>query len=277
MRKISEEVKAVILQHKEEEFNGILGGCQSPEAVYHLSDLRTNLIRWIEIGKGDRVLEIGSECGALTSYLGQKAGELVCIEPSAEMMTLNQKRNEGTKEIRYLCMEAEKAFAELEKESFDLIFMIGFDERIHKEWMPVIFSLLKKKGRFVFAADNKYGLQFFAGNQDEDGRGYFPFTGEEEEDSFRLLSRQSLVELMERAGCKDYRFYYPFPDYRYANSIYSDDYLPRQNELKRSWRNMAQQRMVLFDEESAFRNICRDGLFPLFTNSFLLIGEKNEG
>lgn len=273
MRKISGEVRNVLTSHREEEYNEILGHCRTAELVYHLSDLRANVIRWIEIGQKDRVLELGSECGAISSYLRKKAGELVCFDVSAEMTELNRARNEGADNVTYLSGEPEKALAELEAESFDLIFMIGLDLELKEELMPRLAALLKKKGRLVFAADNKYGLQFFAGNQDEDGRGYFPFATEEE-DSFRLLSKGKMEELMRLADLDHLQFYYPFPDYRYSTAIYSDQYLPRQNELKRSWRNMSGQRMVLFDEESAFRNICRDGLFPLFSNSFLVIGEK---
>ncbi len=276
MRKVSEEVRTVLFSHREEEYNQILGHCLTPELVYHLSDLRANVIRWIEIDQDARVLELGSECGAISSYLCQKAGELVCFEPSSEMMELNQIRNKKAENISYLCGEMEEALAELAPESFDLIFMIGLDLEVKEEVMQQLSSLLKKKGRLIFAADNKYGLQFFAGNQDEDGRGYFPFAAETEEDSFRLLSRNKIEELMRLAGLADLQFYYPFPDYRYTNVLYSDEYLPRQSELKRSWRNMSGQRMVLFDEESAFRSICKDGLFSFFSNSFLVIGEKNE-
>lgn len=276
MRKISGEVRSVITGRREEEYNEILGKCRTPELVYHLSDLRVNVIRWIEIAKDARVLELGSECGAISSYLWKKAGELVCLEESSEMSVLNRIRNKEADNMTCLCGETEELLEELTPESFDLIFMIGQDLEVKEELMPKLASLLKKQGRLVFAADNKYGLQFFAGNQDEDGRGYFPFTAEEGEDSFRLLSKKRIEKLMKLAGLDDLRFYYPFPDYRYTNVLYSDQYLPRQNELKRSWRNVSEQRMVLFDEESAFRNICQDGLFPLFSNSFLVIGEKNE-
>jgi predicted O-methyltransferase YrrM len=273
MRKISEEVRTVITGHREEEYNEILGSCRTPELVYHLSDLRANLIRWIEMEENARILELGSECGAISSYLWKKAGELVCLEESSEMAVLNRIRNKEADNMTCLCGETEKLLEELAPESFDLIFMIGLDLELKEELMPKLASLLKKGGRLVLAADNKYGLQFFAGNQDEDGRGYFPFAAEES-DSFRLLSKKRIEELMELAGLDELLFYYPFPDYRYSTVLYSDQYLPRQNELKRSWRNMSGQRMVLFDEESAFRNICRDDLFPFFSNSFLVIGEK---
>ncbi len=273
MRKISEEVRSVITGHREEEYNEILGQCRTAELVYHLSDLRANVIRWIEMDENARVLELGSECGAISSYLWKKAGELVCLEESNEMAVLNRIRNKEADHMTCLCGETKKLLEELAPESFDLIFMIGLDLEVKETLMPKLASLLKKEGRLVFAADNKYGLQFFAGNQDEDGRGYFPFVAEEG-DSFRLLSKNRMEELMKLAGLVNLQFYYPFPDYRYSTVLYSDQYLPKQNELKRSWRNMSGQRMVLFDEESAFRTICRDDLFPFFSNSFLVIGEK---
>jgi SAM-dependent methyltransferase len=276
MRQISEELKSAILQHKEEEFNALLGSSVSTDLVYQLSDLRANVIRQIPIEKTERILEIGSECGAISSYLKDKAGELVCIEPSSAMMELNQHRNAGTENISYICKDAKEALKELEENSFDKIFMIGLDLELDLTIPSFAASLLKKGGQLILAADNKYGLQFFAGNQDEDGRGYFPFEADAQQDSFRLLSHKEIEEVMQAANMAKYDFYYPYPDYRYTTVIYSDQYLPQENELKRSWRNMSKERMVLFDEEGAFRSICKDGLFPVFTNSFLVIGEKHE-
>lgn len=60
-------------------------------------------------------------------------------------------------------------------------------------------------------------------------------------------------------------------------SVYSDAYLPSVGELTTNIRNFDRERLLLFDEKNAFDNIIREGLFPLYSNSYMLIiGEEPE-
>ena len=71
-------------------------------------------------------------------------------------------------------------------------------------------------------------------------------------------------------GIEDYKFYYPYPDYKFPLKVFSDEYLPKVGELNTNLQNFDRDRMLLFDEAKAFDNIIREGLFPLYTNSFLV-------
>ena len=52
--------------------------------------------------------------------------------------------------------------------------------------------------------------------------------------------------------------------------IYSDENLPKPGSLSDNIRNFDRRRLVLFDEKEAFDSLIQDGLFPLFSNSFLV-------
>jgi len=43
---------------------------------YHFSPLRHNLFRHIPIAKTDKILELGSGCGAITRFLGEKKADV---------------------------------------------------------------------------------------------------------------------------------------------------------------------------------------------------------
>ena len=45
-------------------FNG-----EDPFMLYHLSSMRSNILSWYDFDPNGTALEIGAECGALTSYL----------------------------------------------------------------------------------------------------------------------------------------------------------------------------------------------------------------
>lgn len=85
-----------------------------------------------------------------------------------------------------------------------------------------------------------------------------------------------LEEIAQRVGCNNYEFYYPYPDYKFPLVIYSDYYLPKIGDLKYNMRNFDRERMILFDETKAFDTIINDGLFPLYTNSYLMVIKKGD-
>ena len=55
------------------------------------------------------------------------------------------------------------------------------------------------------------------------------------------------------------------------SSIYSDTRLPDGSELTDNIRNFDMDRLLLFDEHEAYEGITRDGLYPVFANSFEVI------
>ena len=57
-------------------------------------------------------------------------------------------------------------------------------------------------------------------------------------------------------------------------TIYSDEYLPETGELRNITTPYDRERYELFDEEIAYDEICREGQFPLFANSFLVMASE---
>ena len=85
-----------------------------------------------------------------------------------------------------------------------------------------------------------------------------------------------LEQMLQENGFSKFKFYYPYPDYKFPAVIYSDEYLPKPGELRKNQRNFDADRITLFDEGKAFDGILKSGLFPVFSNSFLIEVEKKE-
>ena len=79
-----------------------------------------------------------------------------------------------------------------------------------------------------------------------------------------------------RAGYKDMTFYYPYPDYKFPMAIYSDDYLPKKGELSRNNLNFDREKIYMFDESKVFDQVLEEGMFPFFSNSFLVEARVGE-
>ena len=58
-------------------------------------------------------------------------------------------------------------------------------------------------------------------------------------------------------------------------TVYTDAYLPGKGELHDNIRNFDRDRMLLFDEKSAFDGIVEDGLFSVFENSYCAVIGKD--
>ena len=86
-----------------------------------------------------------------------------------------------------------------------------------------------------------------------------------------MYSKIELEKMIRSAGYQTNEIRYPYPDYMFTSSIYSDDRLPQKGELNKNRRNYSQERMKLFDEEKVFDQIIDDGMFPYFSNAYLMV------
>jgi hypothetical protein len=133
----------------------------------------------------------------------------------------------------------------------------------------------KAEGRMVIAIENKFGLKYFAGCREDHLGTYFSgLEGYREGGSARTFTRHGLEKILAKSGIEEYEFYYPYPDYKFMTTVYSDKYLPRKGELSNNLRNFDRERVLLFDETLVFDQIIDEGEFPLFSNSYLLLVGK---
>lgn len=281
---VEDELLEIVRNFSEVEYRTIIEERKSWPILYHLSPLRENVVDWIPLKKPDKVLEIGAGCGAITGALSRKAGEVSCVELSKKRSLINANRH----------MECENVtihvgnFQEIEPDlpsDYDYIFLIGVFEYAQSyiggenpftEFLEIIKAHLKDGGRIVIAIENKYGLKYFAGCVEDHLGSYFSGIENYGADSgVKTFSRRGLERIFRACGVEQYHFYYPYPDYKLPTSIYSDEYLPGKGELSNNVNNFDHDRMMLFDEKSAFDGIAEEGVFGIFSNSFLVVLGEN--
>lgn len=277
---IEDELLEIVKNHSKEEFRGIIEEKASWPILYHLSPLRENIVEWIPIEPGAKVLEIGSGCGAITGSLSRKSGSLTCVDLSKKRSLINAYRNKECDNVVIHVGNFKDIEPALEMD-YDYIFLIGVFEygqgyiggdHPYEEFMAIMQKHLAPKGRMGIAIENKYGLKYFAGCREDHIGDYF--TGIEDYPSgggVRTFSRNGLIRILEANQVEQFCFYYPYPDYKFVSNIYSDEYLPKVGELSTNFRNFDRDRMLLFDEKNAFDGLIRDGMFQEFSNSFMVM------
>lgn len=280
---IEDELLDIVKNHAEVEYQKIIEEKANWPILYHLSPLRENIVDWIPVSPDAKVLEVGSGCGAITGALARKAKEVTCVDLSKKRSMINAYRHSECDNVTIHVGNFKDIEPDLPSD-FDYIFLIGVFEygqsymgtdKPFEEFLTIIMKHLAPGGRVVIAIENKYGLKYFAGCM-EDHLGTY-FSGIEnyaDGGGVRTFSRKGLEKIFAACGVKKYSFYYPYPDYKFMTTVYSDAYLPGKGELSNNLRNFDRDRMALFDERYAFDGIVEDNLFSVFANSFeVIIGD----
>ncbi len=283
---VEDELLSIAREHTEEEFPALIAERRKWPILYHLSDLRGNIVDWIRLKSGAKVLEVGAGCGAVTGTLAKKAGHLDCVDLSKKRSMINAWRHRDAENICIHVGNFEDIEPDLDSD-YDAIFLIGVFEYaasyIHDadpygSFLRIIRKHLKKDGLLVIAIENRLGMKYFGGAREDHLGSYF--SGIEDYPGggvVRTFSRPALEKRLRAEGIDDYHFYYPYPDYKFMLSLYSDRRLPQEGELSTNHLRLDRDRMELFDESRAYDAAIRDGVFPLFSNSYLLlIGPESE-
>jgi len=282
---VEDELLDIVKTYSKENYNSIIAQKKSWPILYHLSHIRENLVEWLPITKEHTVLEVGAGCGAITGCLADKAKMVTCIELSKKRSMINAYRNQDKNNIEIMIGN----FEDVEKsitEKYDFITLIGVLEYSEKyissdtpyeTFLRIIKNHLKPSGQVIIAIENKLGMKYWAGcKEDHTGQYFDGLENYRHTTGVRTFSKTELERLLSAAGFKTSKFFYPYPDYKLPMLIYSDEYLPKENELDNNVRNFDNDRFFLFDETNVFNSIINEGVFPLFSNSYLVIAQMEE-
>lgn len=283
--KVEDEMLDIAMNNSENDFNRLIAERNSWPILYHFSHIRTNVVTWLPITKNDRVLEIGSGCGAITGALSDMAFSVDCIELSKKRSMINAYRNIDKDNI---CIKVGN-FNDIEKkleEKYDYITLIGVFEYAESyidssepyiDFLTKIGKHLKENGKIIIAIENKYGLKYWAGCKEDHVSDFFEgIEGYSKTSGVKTFSKNKLEKIVKESRLEVLEFYYPYPDYKFPNVIFSDKNLPQKGDLIINRRNFDNDRLVLFDEEKVYEELIEDGMFEMFSNSFILVIGKGD-
>ena len=274
--------------HQPQEYPDILQYQTDSTLLYHLSPMRQHLLEWYEFPQGAKILELGAQSGILTELFLEKGAVVDAIESVKILTKCNLKRNENRQGLSLFNGYLECACAEwkqLQIESYDYIVLAGSltetgalmgRKASQQEVLELVYRYLKPQGHLIVVMENRLGLKYWAGCKEELTGKYFAgiqgLSGKED----GPRSKKELEKLLEKTGYGELQFYYPYPDAVFPTMLYSDDYLPKQGELRINIRNFDRERFVLFDERKVYDMLVDEQLYPQYANAFLVIAQKGK-
>ncbi len=275
---VEDKLLNIAKNNTEEELNRVIADEADWAVLYHFSHIRKNIIASVPMSKDDKVLEIGSGCGAITGGLCERAGHVTCIDLSKKRSLINAYRNDKYDNFEIMVGNFKTIEPNLTEE-YDVITLIGVFEygeayiggdRPYIDFINIIKKHLKPDGRLIIAIENRFGLKYFAGcREDHTGEFFDGINGYPNPAGVRTFDKDELTKMFDECRLSS-KFFYPYPDYKLPFVIYSDDYLPKTGELRSNNYNLDRDRIVLFDDDKVFDDIVRQGMFPQFSNSYLV-------
>ena len=278
---VENKLLSIVQNHEEEK---ALQENSSWPILYHLSDMRESIVEWYPFEKDSEVLEIGSGCGAISGVLSRKVKKVTGIELSKRRSLINAHRNKDCDNLSIIVGN----FKDIElNQKFDYITLIGVleyaalyigGEQPYRKMLLQIKKYLKPHGKIMIAIENKMGFKYLNGAK-EDHVGQ-RFAGIEDYRFFpkvRTFSKPEMMELLDGCGLRNAKFYYPTPDYKLPDTIYSDKYMPQRGSVRIWNHNYSETRIALYNDAIMADQLCKDRVFDYFSNSFLVVvNDTNE-
>lgn len=238
------------------------------------SPLRQSILNWYEFKRDASLLEIHAEYGALTGLFCQRCAMVTSIAATADEEEILLKRYGKKENFHIIKGNLPEVFQEMD-EQYDYIVAFGSIESADNpaaaisQWM----QQLKPGGKLLLTAENRYGLKYFCGAKDP--YTFIPFDGVNGylgvlDGSGECLSRKELVTAIERAGVYKYQFYYPVPDSRMPQMIFSDRYMKGTNAAERLVDYHYEDESMVGVEHRIFSEMIDSGALPFMANSFLV-------
>lgn len=250
---------------------------------YHLSHLRENILNWYPFNENCSILEIGAGCGALTGLFSEKANKVKAVELTEKRAQITFERHKNKENIEIFVGNLNNMEFH---EKFDYVILNGVLEYAKqftntddpfKDFLIKIRSFLKDDGVILIAIENRLGLKYISGFKEDHTSTFFSGINQYiDTDKVRTFSKLELENIIENAGFHNYKFFYPYPDYKFPEIIHTDFFIEKY-PFKEKIPNYDQSRAKFFDENLLNKSLGYEGISKHFSNSFLVEIKNNEG
>jgi len=258
-------------------------------SYYHFGPGRANIFKSLDLFPDSKVLELGSGCGAISRYLGEKFKSVDSIEGSFMRARIGRTRCRDLENVRLFCSNIDRiAFEPV----YDIVTLIGvweyasvYMEQACQDAFLSLFnsakSALKSDGVLIIAIENKIGLKYWTGSpEDHTGKLYDSIHGYPRGKSAVTFSKNEIAGYLYDAGFKYFHFYHCFPDYKFASTVISD--VGQENEMYlHNWvaipfRILSGPREYNIHEGLALRTLSKAGLLREFANSLVIVASQDD-
>lgn len=232
--------------------------------------LREGLLNWYPFSKEGTVLDVCEGFGALAGLLSRSCRDVTVLAGSLQMAQRIRKRYEKCKNVK-IGVGSLDGFETEQRYDYIIIEKLILRKDELKACIQSALKFLKEEGRLFFACDNRFGMKYWCGVPDAANN--TPFNSIRGNDSDSLFTRQELSDFMEKIeGIGGWNIYYPLPDHKLPQVIYTDAKLPKTSIRDRviPYYTPDQRSSLVCLEDEICDGLIANKLLPAFANSFLV-------
>lgn len=276
-KQVEQDIFNYVSNKNPEQYASIFDEDDRWTVFYHLTDMRKALLSWYPFEENGTLLEIGAGMGALTGFLCKKCRHVTAVELSELRAKAIYKRHQSIPNLNiFVGNVLEIPF----QEKFDYITLIGVleyqgnylnSDRPYIDFLQKVGRLLKPGGKLLIAIENKYGIKYWCGTPEDhtgvlfDGINQYRNGGEA-----RTFDKFELENMLKQSGYLQQRFYYPMPDYKLPQMIFSDNGLPTAEMPHRVIPYSLFYPTFIAKEKELYSDLLKNKVFGFFANSFLV-------
>lgn len=227
-----------------------------------LSKIKENILSWYPFKENSNILEIGANLGEITGVLCQNANRVVSIESSLQKAKAIETRYKEYENLEVIAGDINDITLE---ETFDYIVIMGIEEKEYD--IEILLTYAKKHiqldGTIFISLNNILGLNQLNGLEDVDG---------DPNKENKFITKKEIENILNNMELNTYKFYYPLPNYKMPNIIFTDKHLPSHESILRDLTLYTKNKLLSFEEREIYRKILYEdkNMFPEFANSFLI-------
>lgn len=275
---VENEVIKIIAANPDTDYEKAISNNYSWPVFYHLTCIRQNLLNWYPFKEQSDVLEIGCGMGAITELLCEKCNSVTAVELSKRRATATYLRCREYDNLEIIVGNLNDIQFEKKYDYITLIGVLEYQNNFtsssnpFKDFLSKIKQLLKPNGKLIIAIENKYGLKYWCGApEDHSGIPYDGINNYVYSNVARTFSKKQLERLVKSVGFSNTYFYYPLPDYKMPQVVYSEDYLPKNGSID-NWIPYYEPNgnSMISDEEHIYGDLVDNDVFEFFANSFMV-------
>ena len=183
------------------------------------------------------------------------------FEKESTILEIGNNCEEITKFLETKCKKV-ISIENIEKEineEFDYCLINNAEERkeTFQELLKYANAKMKQTGTILLTIDNKLGLQNLNASI---------------EYQKQKQTKSKIEKYAKQTKFKNIKFYYPLPNYKLTNVIFTDKHTPSSESLQRDLTLYDNEKIIVFDERKTFIDIVEEEpkLFKYFANSYLV-------
>jgi hypothetical protein len=235
----------------------------NPAQLYHLSSERANVLRTLPFLSLGQALEIGSECGAVTRFLGENATQVLSIETDAVCAAVARRRCADLPNVTIASILSLPPG----REDFDFVLINGGAERVSnlEDVLGASATLLAPDGAVMLTAANRTSLESLTGDGEHCG-----------------IVLRDLASSLTSAGFAHFELLHPFPGWQFprlvipAGAFCADSDGVVANLLESQAEDAGQLSWGSFQGRALWGHLIGNGAGSAVASAFAIIAYKTE-